>query len=102
MAATGVRRCDSRPSDACRARWRPIVYMTLIAALSEATTTLRPAACHDDDADDVHRDGAAGVRGLLAQRGRRLEAGEGGSAAMTATSSATRSRSTEAEVVMPR
>ena len=33
------------------------------------------------DADDAHRDGtAAGVLGLLAQRGRRLEAGEGGKA----------------------
>jgi hypothetical protein len=37
-------------------------------------------ACHDDDADDAHRDGAAGVLCLLAQRGRRLEAGEGGKA----------------------
>jgi hypothetical protein len=37
-------------------------------------------ACDDDHADDAHRDGAAGVRCLLAQRGRCLEAGEGGKA----------------------
>jgi len=35
---------DSRPSDPGTARSRPIVYMTLIAALTEATTKLRPAS----------------------------------------------------------